>query len=97
MIIPRKVTPAPQHPSRRDPMQAWLSASPTPRSEDQEDTFPEASTSCPEDIGKKGICGAGVSSSAMSQLAAVLRERGKPPVAYVVDSDQQYVGGLSSH
>ena len=27
------------------------------------------------------------------EVAAVLRERGKPPVAYMVDADRNYVGG----
>ena len=29
------------------------------------------------------------------EVAAVLRERGKPPVAYMVDADRNYVGGAS--
>jgi hypothetical protein len=27
------------------------------------------------------------------EIAAVLRERGKPPVAYMVDDQRRYVGG----
>ena len=34
-----------------------------------------------------------LSSSPIYEVAAVLRERGKPPVAYMVDADRNYVGG----